>query len=195
MPVRPARRLRLATLLLAAPLAACASAPSRAPLDDPMANLPSTTRIEGTAGTAEVRTLASAAATTETAIPAAHAKVFAALPTVYDALGIPVNTVVSDAGTFGARDARMPRQLGKASLSRYVDCGSNGTGGQNADSYAVTMTVLSRVVATPGGSSTVTTQLQASARPITVSGNTLQCSSTGRLEEAIHQRLLAEAAR
>jgi hypothetical protein len=90
----------------------------------------------------------------------------------------------------------MPRRLGKASLSQFVDCGGNAGGAANADSYAVTMTVLSRVTPASGGTgSVVTTQLLASARPVTVAGNTVQCASTGRLEQAINQRLAVEAAR
>ena len=150
----------------------------------------------GGAGTAEVRTFTSAAATTETPVPVPPAKAFSVMPTVYEALGVPVNTVVRDAGTFGARDARMPRRLGKAALSQYIDCGSNVTGAPNADTYAVTMTVLSRITpAEDGKSSHLSTQLLASARPVTVSGNVVQCSSTGRLEEAINRRVVVEAAR
>lgn len=197
MPHAPARRLRAAALLLAAPPAACVSGgASRTPVDDPRAGIPTTTRVEGAGGTAELRTYGSAVATTEAAVPAPSAKAFSSLPVVYEALGLPVNTVQSDAGTFGAREMRMPRRLGKASLSQYVDCGTNPTGSPNADVYMVTMTVISRVTPAAGGStSTVVTQLTATARPVAVSGNTVQCSSTGRLEQAINTRLAAEAAR
>ena len=197
----PARRrraaARLAALLLTAPLAACASGgASRTPVDDQRAGVPTTTRIGGAGGTAELRTYSNPVAATETAVPAPSAKAFSALPVVYEALGLPVNTVQSDAGTFGAREMRMPHRLGKASLSQYIDCGTNATGSANADIYMVTMTVLSRVIPVAGGStSTVATQLTATARAVAVSGNTVQCSSTGRLEEAINTRLAAEAAR
>ena len=195
MPVRPARRVQIACLV-AAPLAACASGgTSRAPIDEPMANQPATTRIEGMAGTAEVRTFTSAASTAESAIGAPPTKVFVAFPPVYDALGVPVNTVLSDAGTFGVRDMRMPRRLGKAPLSQYVDCGAGPSGLANADQYAVTMTVLSRVTPGAGAGSVVTTQLTATARPITVAGNAVQCASTGRLEAEINRRLAEEALR
>ncbi len=194
------RRRRLpAALFLAAPLAACASggaASNKAPVGDPLAVTPTTTRIETMGGTAEVRSFTNAVATNETAVAAPAAKAFAVLPVVYEALGIPVNVAMSDAGTFGAREMRMPRRLGKAALSQYVNCGYNATGSPNADVYAVTMTVLSRVSAAAGGAdgSTVVTQILASARPITTSGAPVQCSSTGKLEGAINDRVVELAA-
>jgi guanyl-specific ribonuclease Sa len=195
MPVRPPRRPR-AALLLALPAAACASgAAGREPLADPTANIPTTTRIETMTGTSEVRTVSNSVAATEAELTATPAKAFAVLPTVFEALGLPFNTAISDAGTFGAREMRMPRRLGKTPLSYYVDCGTSATGTPNADQYAVSMTVLSRVVAAPAGGSTVSTQLVATARPITVSGNPVRCSSNGRLEQAINRRLILEAAR
>ncbi len=195
MPVPPASRLR-AALLLVAPLAACASGSvNPGAVSDPTANVPMTTRIEGPGGTAEVRTVSNTIPTTEIGLLATPAKAFAALPAVFESLGIPFNTVLTDAGTFGARDMRMPRRLGKVAMSRYVDCGTNATGSGNADVYAVTMTVLARVTPASGGGSTVATQLVATARPITVSGSPLRCSSTGRLEQAINKRLALETAR
>lgn len=197
MPMRARLPHEVTVLLVALPLAACASgSANRAPATDPAANIPTTTRIETMGGTAELRSFTSATATSDLAIAAAPAKAFAALPTVYEALGVPVNTVLSDASTFGAREMRMPRRLGKTALSQYIDCGVGPTGSPNADVYAVTMTVLSRVApAGDAAKSTVTTQLSATARPITVAGNTIQCSSTGRLESAINGQLAVEAVR
>jgi hypothetical protein len=161
-----------------------------------MANAAVTTRVEGARGTSEVRAVVDAVATAEAPVAAAPDKVFATLASVYDAFGVPVNTVLSDTRTVGARDARMPRRLGKVPLSQYLDCGTSAAGGAPlADSYAVIMTVLTRVAPTPDGTSNVVTQVAAQARPITVAGNAVQCSSTGRLEGAINKRLAAEAAK
>jgi hypothetical protein len=188
----PLLRRPRAAFLLAAPLAACASggaSANRAPVADPMAVTPTTTRIESMTGAAEVRSFTNPVATNETAVAAPVAKAFEALPVAYEMLGVPVNVAVTDAGTFGAREMRMPRRLGKSPLSQYVSCGYNATGTPNADVYAVTMTVLSRVTPAGGGAdgSTLVTQITASARPITTSGAPVQCSSTGRLEGAINE--------
>ncbi len=194
MPVLSAPRRR-AALLLAVPLAACVSgSANRGAVSDPTANVPMTTRIETAGGTAEVRTVSNAVPTADIGLLATPAKAFAALPGVFESLGVPFNTVLTDAGTFGAREMRMPRRLGKAALSRYVDCGTNATGSGNADIYAVTMTVLARVTPASGGGSNVATQVVASARPITVSGSPVRCSSTGRLEQAINKRLALDTA-
>ena len=194
---RPVCRPRVAPAIAAALLAACASSPSArtSVLDQPGA-VPVTTRVEGAGATAEVRTFRDPTVAAEAALPATPDKAFAVLPTVYEALGVPVNVVQSDARTFGALNARMPRRLGKAAMSQYVDCGINATGSPNADVYAVTATVLSRVAPAEGGrGSTVSTQVSATARPLTVSGGIVQCASTGRLEAAINTRLADEAAR
>jgi hypothetical protein len=123
------------------------------------------------------------------------AKAFASLPTVYDALGVPVNTVQTDAGIFGAREARMPRRLGKTSLSQYIDCGIHASGAPNADTYSVTMTVLSRVTAAASGGSTVATQVMASGAPDHRRRQRRPVLEQRRLENAINKRLAEEAAR
>jgi hypothetical protein len=179
-----------------AAFAACASSPTpQGAMNDGTTGLPMTTRIEGgAAGAAELRTFSSGPSTAELGVAAAPEKVFTVLPGVYEALGVPINTVRSDGNTIGAREVRMPRRLGKVALSQYVDCGTNATGSPNADTYAVTMSVLTRVAPAASGS-TVVTQIAATARPITVSGNTIQCSSTGRLEQAINSGVAEQAAR
>jgi hypothetical protein len=195
---RPPVASAVVAATLAAVLAACASgSQSRVPLADPNAGVITTTRIDGGGyGPSELRTLNTGVSTAEAPVGAAPAKVFSMLPGVYEALGVPVNTVMSDAGTFGARDARMPRRLGKTSLSQYVDCGANAAGAPNADTYAVVMTVLTRVTpATSGGGSLIATQVVANARPVTVAGHNVACSSTGRLEEEINRRVASDAAR
>lgn len=202
IPAAPAvRTLAVAALavalLAAAGAAACASSPAtRGAIDDGTTGLPVTTRIDGgAAGAAELRTFSTGPSTAEVGVAAAPEKVFTVLPGVYEALGVPINTLRTDGNTIGARDTRMPRRLGKVALSQYVDCGQNVTGTPNADAYAVTMSVLTRVAPADSGRSTVVTQVAATARPITVSGNTIQCSSTGRLENALNSAVAAQVAR
>lgn len=114
--------------------------------------------------------------------------VWKALVQVYDALDAPVD-IRSDAERgIGVRAWRTRRIVGQR-LSRWVDCGS-GVAGPYADSYRVTLSILSQVAATASGS-TITTQLRASARSTSgASGQTLTCRSKGTLEGYIVQSVM-----
>lgn len=196
-----ARALTLAAGLAAGALAGCASGgatpPPQAPITDASAGAMSTTRVSAgsTAGAIEFRTTSDAVAGSKVEVPASAEKVWNALPEVYAGLGISLNTVLSDSKTLGLQSGRLSRRLGKMPLSRYIDCGIDATSLPNADSYAVTLTALSRVNAATPTSSTVVTQVMASARPASTSGSTLACATTGRLEEAINRAALDAAAK
>lgn len=189
------RAVRLAAAPLAAvaaaTLAACASSgggPASSPTAATPGNVETSTQILGTGGTAsELRVLARAEGPVEATLGRSVDSVFAALPAVYAALGLPVNTVVTDARTVGATTARAPRRINRQPPSRYFDCGRDLNGVAYADQYAVTMTVISRVRAgAPGAGSVVSTQVTASAAPQVNAGAGLRCNSTGALEQAIH---------
>lgn len=175
-------------VLLAWVLAACASTPAPSPeaIHDPAAGTPGLIRIEGTTGTTEIRTVNDPAAGTATPIRADADKAFGALRGVYDGLGLAVNTLLSDTRTLGVRNARAPRRVGGQPLSRLIECGSDATGMANADAYAVTLTAVSRVTVVGPASSLVVTQVLASAKPMSTSGNEVRCSSSGRLEQTIN---------
>lgn len=176
-------------VLLACALAACASNPAPSPdaIRDPAAGSPGVIRIEGTTGTTEIRTVNDPATGTATPIRADADKAFGALRGVYDGLGLSVNTLLSDVRTLGLRNARAPRRVGGQPLSRLIECGSDATGMANADAYAVTLTAMSRVTAVGPASSVVVTQVLASAKPMSTSGNAVRCSSNGRLEQTINE--------
>jgi hypothetical protein len=78
---------------------------------------------------------------------------------------------------------KMYRLAGKP-LSDYVGCGVITTG-QAADSYRVTMSLVSRVTPAAGGSR-VDTQLTAYAEDIGSSKGTLACLTLGTLEARLH---------
>lgn len=179
--------------LAACVLVACASSPAPATeaMRDPAAGVQGVTRIEGVAGTTEIRTVHSAAAGVETPIRADADKAFGVLQGVYEGLGLTVNTLISSSRTLGVRNARAPRRVGGQPLSRLIECGNDATGMANADSYAVTFTTLSRVTAAGPGASLLVTQVVASAKPMSTSGNEVHCSSSGRLEQAINDAVAA----
>lgn len=182
-------------VLAACALAACASNPSQGTeaLRDPAAGAQGVTRIEGTTGTTEIRTVNSAAAGVETPIRADADKAFGQLQGVYEGLGLKINTVLSDSRTLGVRSARAPRRVGGQPLSRMIECGNDAAGMANADAYAVTFTTLSRVTVVGPGSSMLVTQVAASAKPMSTSGSEVRCSSNGRLEQMINDAVAARA--
>lgn len=198
--VSPRAALRAAAVALGtAALAACASASStttsRDPLRDGSAGSQITTRIETPQGAAEMRTVATPVIGLEVSVAAPASRVFGALPEVYEELGLSINMALSDARTVGVRDGRAPRRLAREPLSRYLECGVDATGAAHADTYAVTLTALSRVTVAGDSASVVVTQVLASARPMSTSGNALRCASTGRLEDHIGKAVKLRALR
>jgi hypothetical protein len=161
-------------------LAACASS-SGAP--EPVAQ-PVTMRAGTNAGNVTLRgTSVSAPNVVEVNAPVA--RVWQALPSVYEALRVPVTTVVTNDMLLGNYRVKVRRELGAAPLSRYLSCGS-GSGGQNADTYDVTLTLLTQVAGGSGAAaSRVITTVEANAVSAAFGGAPVPCTSTGDLETRI----------
>lgn len=120
-------------------------------------------------------------------------RVWQALVDVYEDLGAPVDMRSDTERGIGVRAWRTRRIAGER-LSRWLDCGA-GVAGDYADSYSVTLFILSRVAAADSAA-TIATQVRASARPTGgASGQALTCHSRGALEwhivEAVMERLQA----
>jgi hypothetical protein len=108
----------------------------------------------------------------------------AALNSAYADLGIEVKLWNPQTGEVGNKNfTKMYRLAGKP-LSDYVGCGTITTG-QAADSYRVTMSLVSHVTSTASGSK-VDTQLTAYAEDIGSSKGTLACLTLGTLEGRLH---------
>jgi hypothetical protein len=121
---------------------------------------------------------------------------WAALPLAYEALGLALTTLDSDRRRVGAGGVRVQGRLKGTWLSRYVDCGTATTGLPHADSYLVTLDVLSQVDGQPDGEAELSTAVKAVARPASVSSsNPVNCPSTGHLEKRIAELVRAEATR
>lgn len=107
-----------------------------------------------------------------------------ALVDVYAELEIPVS--VYDSLTYRIGNLGFqPRRLGNQRLSRYLDCGEGVTAVPYADQYAVTLSLLTSLRAAGNGESVLLTELEATAKPRTVSGSALPCASRGTLEQLI----------
>jgi hypothetical protein len=178
--------MRTILLFAAAGLSACASsglapAPTR-PVE--------TVRVAG-AGTGAINVRA---AETEVARPKTLAmnvdRVWSALPAVYESLGIPVAELNQGSRTIGNPGLRVRGRLGDTRLSRYLDCGA-AQGGPNAETYNVTLSVLTSVQAQGEAATAVLTDVQASARPVSLAGEPVRCSTKGALENRIADALRA----
>jgi hypothetical protein len=114
--------------------------------------------------------------------------VFSALAAAYQDLGIEVKFVNSATRQIGNNRFSKMYDIGGVRLSKYVGCGSTETG-PAADSYRVTMSIVSQV--TPSGTgSRVSTQLTAYAQDLGSSKGTLSCLTLGALEQRINQLTL-----
>ena len=136
-------------------------------------------------------------ATTETGVMRVHDNIaadsvinaspdaaLAALEAAYNELGIEVKFRNNATGQLGNKRFSKLRELGGVRLSKYVGCGFAETG-PVADSYRVTMSLVSRVSRT-GMASRVDTQLTAYAEDLGSSKGTLSCATLGALEQRVH---------
>lgn len=114
-------------------------------------------------------------------------QVWRALPAVYDSLGIPVDRLEHDKHIIGNPGFELRRRLGGVALRRYLDCGQ-AQGGPSADTYEVTLSVLTELQPAEAGT-TAATVVQATARPVTFAGERTTCKSTGEIERRVAELL------
>jgi hypothetical protein len=111
-------------------------------------------------------------------------RVWGILPMVYDSLGIKVGDVDPDKRVLGNSQIKATRQLAKVPLSKYLDCG-NAQGFPSADTYLVQMSVLTHLAEDKSGLTSISTVIQASARPMQFAGESVRCTTKYTLETAI----------
>jgi len=116
--------------------------------------------------------------------------VLVALQAIYTKLGVDVTLLNPATGEIGNIKFSKVGRLGDTPLSRYVSCGVTATG-VAADTYRVTMSLVSRVTANVAETgSTVSTQLAAYAQDVGTGTGRISCSTTGALESRLNQMLL-----
>lgn len=106
------------------------------------------------------------------------------LPDVWNVLELPVTMVDPDNRVIGTENHRVRRIEGKR-LSQYLDCGEGVTATPYADQYEVTVTLLTQVRALQSFRTLLVSEVRATARARTSSGNAIPCSSRRTLEERI----------
>lgn len=114
----------------------------------------------------------------------------ALLPRVYAELNIPVTSFDPKLHLIASSNRPVTLQVGGLRPSMVLDCGM-GAYGPNADRYQVSLTIYTGVSGDSLGPAVVETRLSARAVPNGLSSY-VPCSSTGRLEDAIAQKLRAD---
>jgi hypothetical protein len=180
-------------------LAGCArSAPDQGPT--PVEEPPTETRREvirggaSLAGIVEYHPTANRARVIEfRATPAAlWPRVIAA----YQAVGIPLGEVDTQAWTLGTNSVRVIGRLGGTRISDYLDCGPGPLGSRAADTYVVTFRATTELKPATAGTApytTVRSLVAGVAKANATQGDPVDCVSTGRLETRL-VRLIDPAA-
>lgn len=151
-----------------------------------------TIAIVGPAGGAKISTPGEIASNVQT-LPFSVDQIWRVLPAVFDSLGIPVQTLDAVKHTIGNAGFAIRHRLKNVPLSRYIDCGTSQLG-PSADDYDVRLTLLTDVRRDDGGA-TLTTSVQAVARPMNYAQEYSSCNSRGLLEQRIIDLLRARLAR
>lgn len=121
-------------------------------------------------------------------MPALPAAVWAQLPAVYAELGIPLSVLVQKDMLLGNQGFNIRKAIGGVAMRNYLQCG-DASGTPNADIYQISMNIATQVQRQPDSTSRVATVLDATASPMSVGTETVQCATTGQLEERINEML------
>jgi len=185
--------LRIGTVLIAlGAVGACA--PSGADTAPPPPQAAAPVRVSGPRGGIGSTEIHNDPSIVTRSVAAPVDSVRAALPTVFQALGIPQAGADPEQRVFGNPEFR-PRRIDGERLSRYIDCGMGITAVPKADDYDVTMSVLTRLTPATNGGTVVATTVGATGKPRGVSGNSVHCPSKGTLEARIVEVLHRELSR
>lgn len=123
-------------------------------------------------------------------LPTSPSRVFNALKSVYEELGVPPAINDPATGRFGNTDFWKTRKLGTESISLYLNCGDSIMG-PAADTYRIYFSLISQVQPDGNGETNLETSLVAQARNMEgTTSDRVACGTTGRLEEHIRQRLI-----
>ncbi|HEY0024152.1 MAG TPA: hypothetical protein VGB24_14650 [Longimicrobium sp.] len=167
-------------------LAACA--PAAEPAQDRPAALPA--HIQETGGGIRIQ-LSAADPGTPVSLNGSRDDAWAALPQVYASLGLHADLVDPATHRYGAQRVTQVR-IGERRTRDLVRCGNDGAGPSSASGHRIQLSIVSRLTASAGGKSDVTTEVAGWATSVE-GGSTgaVRCVSTGELEQQIATRLAA----
>jgi hypothetical protein len=179
--------MRLLDVLPLLLLGACASSAGRAAA-------PQTVHVIGGSGSSMQLTITPTDGPSTSRLEFPMDRVWGALPVVYQTLEIPIEQVDQTTHVIGNPSLKLRRRLGNVLLSRYLNCGST-QGGPNTDTYEVHLSVLTQAATRGDDGATVTTLVEAAARPVSLSGEYIRCTSKGVLEARISELLRTQLSR
>ncbi len=116
--------------------------------------------------------------------------VFTLLRKIYPDVGVDVKLFDPAKGEIGNRNFSKYYNLKGVALHNFVGCGTTATG-PSADTYRVTMSLVSYVFPDSTGSN-VSTRLEAKADDTGLSKGMVSCLTTGMLEERVNGLLLSK---
>jgi hypothetical protein len=181
--------LGLAGLCLGA-LSACSAAGNQ----PEVTARPETVRVVGGTGAMTSVGTTTSDHAVNTTVKAPPARVWQLLPIVFDSLAIDIAYLDQQTRVIGNRDLKVRGKLGKVPLRRYVDCGS-AQGAPSADTYEVSLSVMTQVQPADSASTNVSTLVQAVARPVNFAGDYVRCLSLRNLEADLMKILMRQLAR
>jgi hypothetical protein len=117
-------------------------------------------------------------------------KVWRALPTVFDSLGIPLTDLNPATHILGNSGMKVHKTLGKVSLSKYLECGST-QGYPSAETYDIQISVRTQVEDAGNGATSIGTLVEAAGRPMAFAGEYVRCTTKGELESRIAESVKA----
>lgn len=113
--------------------------------------------------------------------------VWGVLGGVYERIGIPVTAVDSKTLTVGNLGFEA-RRIDGSRMNTYLDCGTN-LGGPIANTYEVTLSVVTTLTKVDERHTELSTTVDGNAKPRTVAGYPVQCTTRQKLEELIIKKV------
>lgn len=141
--------------------------------------------VQTNTGSSDMQLTHEAAVTSEV-IPASAEQLWRALPGVYQALGLPINSADSNARLLATRE-RVRRIDGRGMATFFTCPGPYGNLAGSGDVYLVLRT---QVLASSADQATVRHDVEAVARASSGS-NQVRCNSRGTLEKLLNEALVA----
>jgi hypothetical protein len=125
-------------------------------------------------------------ASTTASLTVSPAQAWAAVPSAFAALGIPV-VMLDSTHRFVRGAASAYHQFQRSPVSRFLDCGSTLVG-PTADTYHIQLIIESQVDSVSDAAAVVRTRVGATGSG---SGGTVRCSTTGSLERLVNDQVKA----
>lgn len=123
----------------------------------------------------------------ERSYPVSVDELWKAAIAAYDLAGVEVAFQDRTSGQFGNRKVTFMRQFAGQPGARYLSCGNDSFTGPIANTHRMEMSVVSVVRKKSELESVLEVRVEGFAKSLGASTDAIHCSSTGHLEQRIHQ--------